>query len=243
MRFALAVLALLLAGQEVRAQEVPELVPRAGRAIRDPDFRVETRQFGLDRKVEMLQWRSDAAGYVQVWNVGAIDSTGFGDAHRNPGELPIEGQRWWATDATLNGKPLAAEVLRTLGEWREFRPSYSRLPANLSATFQPDGDGLSSSENPLDPQIGDLRITWRELTLPPLLGKVELRDGVWHPLPAATVPAMPAPGPEEPLEPADDGDGIPWLWWLWGAGGLVGLALVTLVTLRRRRGTSKDARH
>lgn len=243
MRFAVAALALLLAGQEARAQEVPELVPRAGRAIRDPDFRVETRQFGLDRKVEMLQWRSDAAGYTRAWNAGPIDSTGFGPAHSNPGELPIGSERWWATDATLNGKPLAPEVLRTLGEWREFRPSYSRLPANLSATFQPDGDGLSSSENPLDPQIGDLRITWRELTLPPLLGKVELRDGVWHPLPAATVPAMPAPGPEEPLESAGEGDGIPLHWWLWGAGGLVGLALVTLVTLRRRRGTSDDARH
>ena len=77
---------------------------------------METRQFGLDRKVEMLQWRSDAAGYVQVWNVGAIDSTGFGDAHRNPGELPIVGQRWWATDATLNGKPLeAAKTYRVAG--------------------------------------------------------------------------------------------------------------------------------
>lgn len=242
MRFALAALALLVAGQGAQAQEVPELVPRAGRAIRDPDFRVETRQFGLDRKVEMLQWRSDAAGYVQVWNVGAIDSTGFGDAHRNPGELPIEGQRWWATDATLNGKPLAAEVLRTLGEWREFRPSFSRLPANLSATFQPDGDGLSSSENPLDPQIGDLRVTWRELTLPPLLGKVELRDGVWHPLPAATVHGTPTPASEEVLETAGEGAGIPWHWWLWGAGGLVGLALVTLVTLRRRRGTRETRR-
>lgn len=242
MRLALAALALLVAAQMAQAQEVPELVARAGRAIRDPDFRVETRQFALDRRVEMLQWRREGAGYAPVWNVAVIDSTGFDEAHRNPSELPIGGERWWATDATLNGKPLAPEVLRTLGEWHEFRPSYRRLPANLAATFQPDGDGLSSSENPLDPQVGDLRVTWRELTLPPLQGKVELRDGVWHPLPDAAVPAASMRVVEDPLEPPVADDPIPLHWWLWGVGGLVGVALVTLVTFRRRRGTSGAAR-
>lgn len=234
MKFALAVLALLVVGQGARAQEAPVPVPQPGRVIRDPDFRVETRQFGLDRRVEMLQWRREGAGYQPVWNAAPIDSGEFDAAHRNPGELPIGSERWWSTDATLNGKPLAPDVLRTLGEWREFRPSYRRLPANLAATFQPDGDGLSSSENPLDPQIGDLRVTWRELVLPPLLGKVELRDGVWQPVAAAVLPAPPPPS-EEPLEPIDEAGTVPWHWWLWGTGGLVGLALVSLVTFRRRR--------
>lgn len=242
MRSALAMLALLLAGQMAQAQEIPELVPRAGDAIRDPDFRVETRQFGLDRRVEMLQWRREGAGYAPVWNAAVIDSNGFDETHRNPGELPIGGERWWGTDATLNGQPLAPEVLRTLGEWHEFRPSYRSLPANLSATFQPDGDGLSSSENPLDPQIGDLRVTWRELTLPPLQGKVELRDGIWYPLPAAALPPASVAVVEDPLEPAGTDDRVTLHWWLWGVGGLVGVALVTLVTLRRRRGTSAGAR-
>lgn len=243
MRFVLAVLALLVVGQGARAQELPALLPEAGRTIRDPDFRVETRQFGLDRQVEMLQWRREGERYELVWNAAWIDSSDFDAAHRNPGDPPIGGERWWSSEATLNGKPLAPEVLRTLGEWRKFRPSYRRLPANLAATFQPDGDGLSSSENPLDPQIGDLRITWRELTLPPLLGKVELRDGVWHPVPAAVAPAMPPPVAEEPLETGGEGDTVSWHLWLWGTGGLVGLALVTLVTLRRRRrGPSADDR-
>lgn len=241
MRFALAALALLVAGQVAQAQEVPALVPKPGPAIRDPDFRVETRQFGLDRRVEMLQWRRSDAGYARVWNAAPIDSTAFDAAHRNPGELPIGSERWWANGATLNGKPLAPEVLRTLGEWREFRPSYRRLPANLSATFQPDGDGLSSSENPLDPQIGDLRVTWRELTLPPLLGKIEMRAGAWHPTPNAALPPKPEIV-EEAIEPAAEVAALSLQWWLWGVGGLVGVALVTLVTFRRRRGTRGGAR-
>lgn len=243
MKIALAVLALLVAGQSAPAQEAPEPVPQAGHILRDPDFRVETRGFGLDRQVEMLQWRREGTDYQQVWNSAPIDSDGFDEAHRNPGALPIGSERWWSTDATLGGRPMAPEVLRALGQWQVFRPSFRRLPANLSATFQPDGDGLSSSENPLEPQIGDLRITWRELTLPPLSGKVELRDGVWQPLPAALIPAAPPQArDEEPLEAVDTDDDMPSQWWLWTAGGLVGLVLVGLFTRRRRRGTERGGR-
>src|SRR3546814_20074107 len=49
----------------------------------------------------------------------------------------------------------------------------------MSATFQPEGDGLGSAENPLAPQVGDLRITWRALVLPPLAERLVLRDGQW----------------------------------------------------------------
>lgn len=240
MRRALVALGLLLAGHVAQAQDVTARMPHAGPAIRDPDFRVETRQFGLDRQVEMLQWRREGAGYARVWNAAPIDSSDFDPAYRNPGELPIGSERWWAKRATLDGKPLSPDVLRMLGQWQGFRPSYQRLPANLSATFQPDGDGLSSSENPLAPRIGDLRVTWRELTLPPLDGKVELRGGAWHPIPGAASPPRPEIV-EEPLEPMADATAISLQWWLWGVGGLVGLVLVTLVTFRRRRGTGKRA--
>src|SRR3546814_4944058 len=49
----------------------------------------------------------------------------------------------------------------------------------MSATFQPEGDGLGSAENPLAPEVGDLRITWRDFKLPPLADRLELRDGKW----------------------------------------------------------------
>jgi uncharacterized membrane protein YecN with MAPEG domain len=101
----------------------------------------------------------------------------------------------------LDGKPLDRSVIEQLGQWRLFRPNFSALPGNLAATFQPEGDGLGTAENPLAPQVGDLRIGWRELTFPPLEGRVLLRDGVWipdssrvdEPEPAMTLPADPAP--------------------------------------------------
>jgi uncharacterized membrane protein YecN with MAPEG domain len=73
-------------------------------------------------------------------------------------------------------------VIEQFGQWRQFRPNFSALPGNLAATFQPEGDGLGSAENPLDPQVGDLRIGWRELTLPALQGRVALERGTWFPI-------------------------------------------------------------
>lgn len=185
-------LALLLFGSTLSAQVAPGLVqtsepsastpqgePVPGPALHDRDFGVVTRQFGLDRQVEMYQWQAAGDGYRQVWNAGRIDSANFSAGHENP-PMPLDSRRWWSQGATLDGNPIADTVLQAIGEWHWFRPNFSRLPANLAAAFQPEGDGLGSAENPLDPQVGDLRVTWRELRLPPLPGRVELRDGVWQ---------------------------------------------------------------
>ena len=214
--------------------------PRPGKSLSDRDFGVSTRQFGLDRRVEMYQWRRDFAvaaqgeGYQRVWNAAPIDSAGFGAGHVNPPRLPLENKRWWSQSATLDGKPLGDEVLRAVGEWRVFRPNFSRLPANLAATFQPEGDGLGSSENPLDPQIGDLRVTWRELRLPPLDGKLVWRDGVWHLRPEAIAAALnPSPGRERALVAGPEPEDRRWSPG-WFALAVV-LALGLLYRLRKRR--------
>lgn len=244
-RFALALAAMLCAAAAPAAAQdedsgEPLGEPVAGKALRDRDFGVVTRQFGLDRRVEMYQWRRSAdpgagqGGYERIWNSAPIDSSQFAPGHVNPTRLPLENKRWWSESATLDGKPLDSEVLRALGEWKVFRPNFSRLPANLSATFQPEGDGLGSSENPLAPQIGDLRVTWRELRLPALEGKLELREGAWQLKPeaaAAALNAAPArPGARVLGElPQDE------RWsWAWLAAG-VAAAMAALAWLRGRR--------
>ncbi|TBR14140.1 MAG: hypothetical protein EPO46_01300 [Lysobacter sp.] len=162
-----------------RAQTLPEGEPKPDRVLRDPDFGVESGQFGLERRVEMYQWRRDARGYSSVWNNALIDSGDFDEAHRNPPRLPVRNRQWWVGRVTLDGHPLPLDTVRLLGQWATLRPGFSHLPGNLAASFQPEGDGMGSAFNPLDPQIGDVRITWHELVLPPLAGKIELRDGVW----------------------------------------------------------------
>lgn len=213
----------------------PQGQPDSGGELRDRDFGVTTREFGLDRRVEMYQWSATDDGYRRVWNPALIDSSGFAPGHENPPGLSLHSERWWTQRATLDGKPLDLAVLRALGRWHGFRPGFSRLPPNLAATFQPEGDGLGSAENPLDPQIGDLRITWRELILPPLLDEVELRDGTWRLVPerareargdAAALPVddLTREDPSRPMWP-----------WLFA----VLLPVLVLMAVRRRRGKNK----
>ena len=145
------------------------------------------------------------------------------DDHANP-PFPLQSDRWLPKAITIDGKPLAPAAVDALARWREFRPGFSALPGNLSATFQPEGNGLGSAENPLDPQVGDLRIHWLERTLPPLDERIELRDGTWVLRPGAPL----APVAQTPRH----GWLASWLPILVGAGGLL---LLAVVLARRRR--------
>lgn len=188
-------LAALLAAGVAHAEAVPENDPAPSNALEDPEFHVGSKQFGLERRVEMFQWRRDDDGrYATVWNAAPIESDDFDTAHRNPAQLPIRNRQWWVDAVSLDGRPLPINVVRLLGQWQSARPNFSRLPADLGASFQPEGDGLASSYNPLAPAIGDLRITWHEFVLPPLAGKVALRDGIWQlSAKAAAAPAVVRP--------------------------------------------------
>ena len=231
MRAVVAAGLLALAGVATAQQPVPQGEPVAANRLRDAEFGVSTRQFGLQRRVEMLQWRRQGAGYARAWTSEPVDSSGFDARHVNPGAFPIETRYWIAGEVTLDGRPVDEDVLKALGVWRGFRPGFSALPGNLSATFQPEGDGLGSAENPLAPQIGDLRITWHELTLPPLAGRVALRDGVWLLKPGAGVAdtdAVPDPDPVAAGRATVQRYLLPV-----GAGVLLLLALLALVGRRR----------
>lgn len=208
-----------------------EQAPEPGGVLADRDFGVRSGQFGLERRVEMYQWRRAAEGYRPVWNGAPIDSSGFPPEYRNPPALPIESERWWADKATLAGRPIHREVLATLGRWDEFRPDFARLPANLAAAFQPEGNGLGSSENPLEPAIGDVRIRWRELVLPELEGRIELREGTWRLTPQSAGQAL-APEPVVVITPSDTR--LLRDRWSWLVGGFA-LVIVAGVVLRGRR--------
>lgn len=210
-----------------------EQAPEPGAMLADRDFGVRSRRFGLERRVEMYQWRRTADGFRPVWNSAPIESGAFPPEYRNPPALPIESRRWWAESATLAGRPLHREVLATLGRWIEFRPDFARLPANLAAAFQPEGNGLGSSENPLEPEIGDVRIRWRELVLPELDGRVELRDGVWRLTADVAASAVRPAEPGIVITPHDTR--LLRERWSWLVGGLA-LVIVAGVVLRGRRG-------
>jgi hypothetical protein len=219
----------LLAGTVVAQGRDPLGAPQPDKTLRDAEFGVVARHLGLERRVEMLQWQASPAGYAKTWSEQPIDSSRFAPGYGNPGAMPLRGRRWVAETVLVDGKPLDPEVLRALGEWHEFRPSFSALPGNLAATFQPEGNGLGSAENPLDPRIGDLRIHWRELVLPPLDDKVVLKNGRWQlvdPQPPSQALAGAAPRDAPDTSPRR----AAWLF-----GGAVFALVFAFVAHRRRR--------
>lgn len=205
--------------------------PQPDKSVRDGEFGVIARHLGLERHVEMLQWQRTTSGYAKVWSERPIDSSSFAPDKRNPGVFPLHGKRWMASVVRIDGKPVDQLVIVQRGVWQDIRPSFSALPANLAATFQPEGDGLGSAENPLEPHVGDLRIRWRDLVLPTLDGQISLRDGRWQLLPEVRT----APMPVEVLSPSSDST-PPRRVWAWLIGGLVALGLGLLaLRIRRRR--------
>ena len=240
MRRLVALAGLLLLAGALRAQETSVAAPQPEAPVRDVEFGVVVRQFGLERRVEMLQWQATPGGYRRIWSDEPIDASRFDAAHANPVDWPLPGRRWLAPSATLDGKPLDPAVIGALGEWQDFRPSFNALPGNMAATFQPEGDGLGSADNPLAPEVGDLRIRWRQLVLPPLQGRVRLVGGRWELAPPDhddVAAVAPSPVPADPATPSPSPDAKPGRsatpWWL-GGGALVVL-LVAAVARRRRR--------
>jgi hypothetical protein len=232
---------LLFAGgalaQDAPVESVPTDAPQPDKSVRDAEFGVAARHYGLERLVEMYQWRAAGQAYARTWSAQPIDSVGFAPGHANP-PFPLKSRRWLAKSISIDGKLLDAEVMAELGRWQDFRPSFSALPGNLAVTFQPEGDGLGSAENPLDPQVGDLRIHWRELVLPPLQGRIVLRDGRWR-LPAQ--PPAPAPDPGNGQASAGKTSKQNSAPWWFGSGAIVVLIAALAARRRRRRTSSKQS--
>ena len=164
--------------------------------VTDPIFGFGAHAIGLERRVEMLQWQRDAQGaYLTQWSAAQIDSSGFDKQHANPAELPFNGERWWTRDARLDGQPVAPDLLATLGAWQPYAPDLRQLPPNLAASFEfhndgPDGDWLSTSQDPKHPAVGDVRMRWRILERASPPAGLVLRDGRWE-LPADSTAGLP----------------------------------------------------
>ncbi|MCA1714080.1 MAG: hypothetical protein LC715_02770 [Gammaproteobacteria bacterium] len=63
------------------AQTAPRGIPVSDEVVRDAQFGVSARHFGLERRVEMLQWRAERTGYARAWTAQPVDSSGFAPGH------------------------------------------------------------------------------------------------------------------------------------------------------------------
>jgi len=131
-------------------------------------------------------------------------------------------------------------VLAALDTWSPLKPDLTQLPTNLAVSFQPDGDWLSTSQDPAHPQVGDVRVHWRAIEHAPAPAGTMLVAGRWEmPARAATAAAstvVPSPSASTAL----DGEVRAWVqrmfgdhltWWIVGG---IAIALLLLAWRRRR---------
>jgi hypothetical protein len=226
--------ALLAATMPALAMQAPESSTGAvsvDKVLRDPDFGVSTRQPGLQRHVEMYQWTRAGDGYALAWRGARVDSSGFAAGHDNPKAMPLREREWRAT-VRVDGKPLPDAIVARLGEWKAFRPNFSALPGNMSATFQPEGDGLGSADNPLQPRVGDLRVTWRAFVLPPLADRLVLENDAWRLREATVAPTATGPAPQAGPQPQSRHPPT----WVFIAAAIVALLGLVVALRKWRRG-------
>ena len=160
-----------------------KLVHLAGKAttaetLVDPEFGVRVNAIRLEREVAMYQWkeeketrkRKNLGGsetkettyeYEQVWSERLIDSGSFKrrEGHENPGKMPFESQGWQASDVRLGAYRLSPAQVGAFGG---FRPvGKEQLPPPASGRQSIDG-GYYLGKSPSAPEIGDVRVLFRE---------------------------------------------------------------------------------
>ncbi|HET6603870.1 MAG TPA: TMEM43 family protein [Xanthomonadaceae bacterium] len=215
------------------AAERPDPAQVQARAF-DPDFGIAATALVLARTVEMYQWQEVERGalpeYVQEWVETPIDSSGFvlPQGHANP-PMPFGSARFPAPEVTYRGEPVDLTAWEATSDRLPLDVDVAVLPPNLAASLQPGDGGLTSSQDPAVPRVGDIRLRWSIVpvsALPPL----ERKGPGWVPHGTqATVDAIPGLPGTDRVRPG-----------LWAA--LVVLLLVIGVLLWHGRGSARTRR-
>lgn len=154
-------------GHMVRVVGTPRVVEPA----RDPEFNLSVDTPVLSRHVEMFEWHEPQLGnnvqYELDWADHWIDSSSFSEpeAHANPHGFPLQDGRFDAGLVQIGGFRLSPVIQRALPGALAVKPDVNSLPANLAASFVPQGNYLQTSIRADNPQLGDLRVSWEQIPL------------------------------------------------------------------------------
>ncbi len=165
-----------------------KLVHLSGRAdtdelLQDRDFPVSAVALRLERQVEMYQWeererretRRRVGGgeetvttysYSKTWSPRVIRSSQFRQpgGHENPTRMEYEADEVLAANVELGAYRLAPAQVRRISVYESLRVDddvINQLPERLRDRAHVTTDGLYIGANPSDPQVGDLRISFR----------------------------------------------------------------------------------
>lgn len=162
--------AILQSGQHGRMARVVS-TPRVIEPPTDPDFNLRVSTPLLIRHVEMFQWRelhfSSDYSYELDWVDHPLDAEHFKQraGHANPPSFPLAGKEFRAPRVQMGDFNLSPELLRALPGLEPVQPNMKALPPNLAASFSANGNYLTTSAQPTNPRLGDVRVSWEQVPL------------------------------------------------------------------------------
>lgn len=168
-----------LAGDTVSAQ-----------GARDPDFGFATKGLKVERKVEMYVWKEESHSetqkklgggeetvtrysYKREWSDRAVDSSRFRSAsdHRNPPMPNLASRDFSASDARLGAFRVSENVIGLLSAREKLdvpETALAQARNRLGGRTRIAQGIVYSGDNPDQPNVGDVRVSWNLLPLTPV---------------------------------------------------------------------------
>ncbi len=175
-----------ISADQVDPEKENHLVHLTGKAItdeilNDTTFGVSVNAIKLQRSVEMYQWRErkttrtenrvggstetvETFSYEKTWSSSLIDSSRFENptGHQNPGSFPHPSTTFTARNVTVGAFRLNPALIANISNFRSLEMTDTDdVPAPLQERTTLHNGGYYIGANPADPQIGDLRISFR----------------------------------------------------------------------------------
>lgn len=151
--------------------------------LADDTFGISSKALRLRRDVEMFQWKESkdstekkklgggtdtttTYSYDKAWSSKAIDSGAFKhpEDHQNPASMAYSSEEKTAADATLGAFKLSPSLLGKIDNFRPITVAADHpVPTAPGKKIQIDTNGFYVGFYPASPQVGDLRISFKEV--------------------------------------------------------------------------------
>jgi len=172
-----------------------KLVHLIGRAtteevLADAEFPVSVTAIKLSREVEMFQWKEESHAetreklgggtetvttytYTKAWSSSLIDASQFRqpEGHKNPASMPYASRHYQASRVDLGAFRLNQSLIGRLNRFESFDlgGEYAEAPPRMAGKkVALQGDTFYLGWNPSNPQIGDLRVSFKTVMPAPV---------------------------------------------------------------------------
>ena len=134
--------------------------------VLDNSFNIGIETAVLRREVEIYQWQEEKETndknttytYKKEWSSELIDSSDFNDnKHINPTQKPYANTDFIAKDIKVGEYYLSENQKKNLETTSRLNPEGVMLPFG----YKINGEFITNSVNPNNPEVGDVRISWR----------------------------------------------------------------------------------